>query len=141
MNQKNFVQDKWTILVSKMVHLHNSGTFKKFCWMKGTNSYMKILLVVFWEKKFIWGNLIFLAFRPFFTVWLGMVKLSQVTVNWYHFSVFRESGKTPVLRDAGLWFRQMLACDFDKIIWLYPLIEIIFLSSYIFIMLLWTLCG
>ena len=37
---------------------------------------MKILLVVFW------GNLIFLAFRPFFTVWLGMVKLSQATVNW-----------------------------------------------------------
>ena len=42
---------------------------------------MKILLVAFQEKK-IWGNLIFLAFRPFFTVWLGMVKLSQATVNW-----------------------------------------------------------
>ena len=56
--------------------------------MKGTNSYMKILLVVFWEKKFIWGNLIFLAFRPFFTVWLGMVKLSQTTVNW----ILKQSG-------------------------------------------------
>ena len=25
--------------------------------------------------------MIFLAFRPFYTVWLGMVKLSQATVN------------------------------------------------------------
>ena len=42
---------------------------------------MKVL-VVFQEKKFIWGNLILLASRPFFTVQLGMVKLSQATVNW-----------------------------------------------------------
>ena len=31
---------------------------------------MKILLV-FWEKKFIWDNLIFLAFRPFFYCLIG----------------------------------------------------------------------
>ena len=49
--------------------------------MKGANRYMKMLLVVFCEKNFIWGYLIFLAFRPFFTVRLGMVKLSQATVN------------------------------------------------------------
>ena len=48
--------------------------------MKGANRYMKILLVVFREK--IQFKLIFLAFRPFFTVSLGMVKLSQATVNW-----------------------------------------------------------
>ena len=75
MYQKNFVQDKWVILDLKMAHPHNSGgTFFKFCRMKGANWYMKISLV---RKKFIWGNLIFLAFRPFFTVWLGMVKLSR----------------------------------------------------------------
>ena len=50
----------------------NSGLairiFLKFWRIKGANRYMKILLVLFREKKFIWGNLIFLAFRPFFTV-------------------------------------------------------------------------
>ena len=53
--------------------------------MKEANRYMKILLVVFQEKKFIRDNLIFLAFlafRTFFTVRLGLVKLSQVTGNW-----------------------------------------------------------
>ena len=30
--------------------------------MKGASRYMEILLVVFWEKKFIWDNLIFLVF-------------------------------------------------------------------------------
>ena len=49
---------------------------------------MNILLVIFQEKKFIWGNFIFLAFRPFFTVWLGMVKLSQATVHW----ILKQSG-------------------------------------------------
>ena len=43
---------------------------------------MKVLLVVFREKKFFLSNLIFLAFGPFFTAWLGMVKLSQATANW-----------------------------------------------------------
>ena len=42
---------------------------------------MKILNC-FSRTKLIWGNSIFLAFRLFFTVSLGMVKLSQVTVNW-----------------------------------------------------------
>ena len=32
--------------------------------------------------------MIFLAFRPIFTVWLGMVKFSQVTVNW----ILKQSG-------------------------------------------------
>ena len=49
--KKNFVQDKWTILGPKMVHPHNSEIFFKFCRMKGANRYMKILLVVFREKK------------------------------------------------------------------------------------------
>ena len=46
--QKKFVQDKWA-------HPHICGTalriFSKFCRMKGANRYMKILLVVFREKK------------------------------------------------------------------------------------------
>ena len=70
--QKNFVHGKWFILVPKMAHPHNSGMalgiFLKFCRMKGADSCMKILLVVFREKKTTWGNLIVLAFRPFFTV-------------------------------------------------------------------------
>ena len=82
---KKIVHDKWAILVLKMAHPHNSGSalriFLKFCRMKGANRYIKVLLVAFQEKKFIWGNLIFIAFRPFFTVLLGMVKLSQATVN------------------------------------------------------------
>ena len=64
--------------------------------MKGANRYfMYLLLVVFQDfiscfsrTKFIWGNLIFLAFRPFFTVSLGMVKLSQANVNW----ILKQSG-------------------------------------------------
>ena len=31
---------------------------------------------------FFRGNLIFLVFRPFFTVWLGMAKLSQTLLIW-----------------------------------------------------------
>ena len=69
-----------------MAHPHNSGSalriFLKFRRMKGANRYMEVLLVAFREKKIIWVNLIFLAFRPFFTVLLGMIKLSQATVNW-----------------------------------------------------------
>ena len=53
--KKKIVHDKWTILVLKMAHPHNSGLaqriFLKFCRMKGAKRYMKILLVVFWEKK------------------------------------------------------------------------------------------
>ena len=60
--------------------------FSKFCRVKGANRYMKVLLVVFREK--IQLKLIFLAFRPFFTVWLGMVKLSQATAYW----ILKQSG-------------------------------------------------
>ena len=85
MHQKNFFQDKWTVLGLKVAHSHDSGSavriFLKFCRMKGAHRCMKILLPLF-EKKILWRNLMFLAFRPIFTVWLGMVKLSQVTVNW-----------------------------------------------------------
>ena len=59
-----------------------SKNFLKILLNERANRYLKILLVVFLREKFIWVNLIFLAFRPFFTVWLGMVKLSQATVNW-----------------------------------------------------------
>ena len=50
--------------------------------MKGADRYRKILRkeFLFSRKKFIWGNLIFLGFSPFFAVWLGMVKLSQATI-------------------------------------------------------------
>ena len=55
--QKNFVHDKWAILDPKMAHPHNSGSAQrivlKFCRMKGANRYMKILLVVFFRKKFV----------------------------------------------------------------------------------------
>ena len=49
--KKIFVQDKWVILGPKMAYPHNSGTFQKFCRMKGANRYMKNLLVVFQEKN------------------------------------------------------------------------------------------
>ena len=85
MYQKIFAYEKWAILGPKMAHPHNSGSalriFLKFCRVKGANRYMKVLLVVFREK--IHFKLIFLAFKPFFTVWLGMGKLSQATVNWF----------------------------------------------------------
>ena len=55
------------------------GIFKKFCSMKGANRYMKTLLVLFREKKFIWDNLIFLGhFLLFDGAW---PKLSQATVT------------------------------------------------------------
>ena len=89
--KNNFIQDKWVILCPKMAHPHNCGwalrIFLKFCRMKGANRCKEILLVIFWEK-FVWGNLIFLAFRPLFTSWLGMVKLQQATVNW----ILKQSG-------------------------------------------------
>ena len=70
----------------KMAHPRNSGLtlriFFKFCRMKRASRYMKVLLVAFFRKKFIWGNLIFLAFRLFFTVWLCMVKLSQDMISF-----------------------------------------------------------
>ena len=42
--------------------------------MKGADSYMKLLLVVFWEKIHL-GQ--FDRFRPFFTVSLGMVEIES----------------------------------------------------------------
>ena len=69
---QKIIHDKWEILGPKMAHPHNFGLslriFKKFGRMKGASRYIKILVVVYQEKKFIWGNLIFLAFRSFFTV-------------------------------------------------------------------------
>ena len=38
---------EWTILGPKRAHTHNSGTFLKFCRVKGANRYMKTLLVAF----------------------------------------------------------------------------------------------
>ena len=49
---------------------------RNICGMKGANSYMKILLVISQEKNS------FGAIWSFLTVWLGMIKLSQATVNW-----------------------------------------------------------
>ena len=90
MYQKNFFQDKWPILGPKMTHPHNSGLalrmFLKFCQMKVANSYMKILFVVFREKIYL-GQFDLFALRPL-TVWLGIVKLSQATVNW----ILKQSG-------------------------------------------------
>ena len=77
MTNGSFWCRKWHILITLD---RPKEFFSKFCRVKGANRYMKVLLVVFREK--IQFKLIFLAFRPFFTVWLGMVKLSQATVNW-----------------------------------------------------------
>ena len=45
--QKKFFQQKWAIFGPKIAHPHNYGsavrTFLKFCRMKGTNNYMKIV--------------------------------------------------------------------------------------------------
>ena len=76
--QKMFVQDKWAILGPKMAQSDSSGSalriLLKFCRMIGPNRSVKIL---FFEKKIYSGQFvaIFLAFRPFFTVWLGMVEI------------------------------------------------------------------
>ena len=70
----------------KLCYPHNSEStlrfFLKNCRMKGANRYMKILWVVFREKNSFGAIWSFLAFRPFFTLWFGMVKLGQATVNW-----------------------------------------------------------
>ena len=76
MYPKKFFQDKYGLFWAQKWHFLNSGLalriFLKFCRMKGANRYMKILLVVFWEK-FHLGQ--FDLFRPFFTVWLSMVEI------------------------------------------------------------------
>ena len=67
-----------------MAHSHNSGLaliffFFSILIMKEANRYMKILLVVFREKHFIWSNLIFLGHSLLFDwVWS---KMSQATVT------------------------------------------------------------
>ena len=66
MYQKNFVHNKWAILVSKNLWIGPKNFFK-ICRMKRGNSCMKVISS-FSRKQYIWGNLIFLAFRPFFTV-------------------------------------------------------------------------
>ena len=86
--------------------------------MKGANRYREILLL--FEKKIIWGNLIFLAFRPFFYCLIGMVKLTQVTVivcnlppsplsagrGWTSNQIFKMEGLTgPQLSEWGCWER------------------------------------
>ena len=47
---------KWTILVPKIVHCHNSGSavriFLNFFTMKRTNRKMKMITMVFTKKKF-----------------------------------------------------------------------------------------
>ena len=62
-----------------MAHPHNSGSalriLLKFYRMEVANRYMKILLVVFQEKKFIWGNLVFLGhFLLFYWACLNSAK-------------------------------------------------------------------
>ena len=56
--QEKLVQDKWTILCPKMAHPENSGSALRilfqFCRMKGSNRYMKILLL--FEKKIHLGQ-------------------------------------------------------------------------------------
>ena len=53
--KKKIIYDKWAISVPKMAHPHKSGLapriFLKFCRIKVTSRYMKILLVVFREKN------------------------------------------------------------------------------------------
>ena len=54
-SEKNSHVGKWVILGPKIAHPNNSGSagtiFLKFCAIKGAKRYMKILLVVFREKK------------------------------------------------------------------------------------------
>ena len=82
-SKKFFVWGKWIVLGPKMVHPHNSRSAVRFFWNFAEwkeERYMKILWVVF-EEKFDLEQ--FDLFRPFFTVWLDMVKFSQATVTYY----------------------------------------------------------
>ena len=53
--QKLF-RTNWAILGQKMAHPHNSGLairiFFKFCRIKGANKQMKLMLMIFFKKKF-----------------------------------------------------------------------------------------
>ena len=59
-SEKNSHLGKWAILGPKMVHPHNSGSavriFLKSCTMKESNSKMKMILIIFSQKKFVWGK-------------------------------------------------------------------------------------
>ena len=88
--QTSFVQDKCAILCPKMAHPDNSGSalwiLLKFCRMKGDNRYM---IFFFLRKNFIWGNFIFFASRPFFTVWLDMVEIEP---GHCYYWILKQSG-------------------------------------------------
>ena len=60
--------------------------FYQFYSRKGTKSYMKIFLVVSWETiSFEQLDL----FRPFFNVWLGVVKIEP---GYYYYWIFKKLG-------------------------------------------------
>ena len=85
MYQKFFVQDKRAILGLKMAHPGNSGSalriFLKFCRMKGAKRYMKVLLVVFREKKIHLGQFdLFSLFLHFDCSWSDWAKPLLI---WY----------------------------------------------------------
>ena len=75
--RKNYVQNKWAVLGPKMVHHHNSGSalrifLKKICRVKGTNKYMRIILVIFLEKKSfgaVWSLCNFVLFDWTWSSW------------------------------------------------------------------------
>ena len=53
-SEKNSHLGKWAILGPKMAHPHNSGsgrTSLKFCLVKGTNSQMRMILIILQKKK------------------------------------------------------------------------------------------
>ena len=93
--------------------------------MNGVDRYMNILLV-FWEKKFIWGNLIFLGdFLLFEWAWL---KLSQATVTtgslvrtWFFFMITTGSSQDMIriYKDSRHDFSGKHLCDgyFMDIMW------------------------
>ena len=56
---------KWHILI------RIGSNFTEWNELTGTWKFISC----FSGKNFIWSNLIFLVFRPFFTVWFGMVKI------------------------------------------------------------------
>ena len=60
-SEKNSHLGKWAILGPKIAHPHNSGSAGRFFFtfyaMKGANSYMRMILIIFKKKeKFIWSK-------------------------------------------------------------------------------------
>ena len=66
--QKNFVHDNWAILGPQKAHLIGSKNFFKILKNERSQWIHENFISCSLRKKFIWDNLIFLAFRPFFTV-------------------------------------------------------------------------